>query len=157
MATRSLVAIAGFVATLAAAPFTPATALDLRTDYVDRVPNEAEVVDLVKVNAPKTRRRYSLVTIDGYLDRVPDEAQVIGRLALRAPKTGNRYLLVTACQSSKRGCADLGLARWTPLRGNEAVSRLLDAPAGAAVKLTFAVYYQPLTSLLKVELDDPST
>ena len=95
-----------------------------------------------------------LYTIEGYMDRAPSQTEVIGRVEVSTSKTRPRYLLVTACRSSKVTCVDLDLAHAT-LRGkSENVSRLLGAPMGAAVKLTFAVYAQPVTSLLLVELGD---
>jgi hypothetical protein len=124
MAARSLMAFVGFVAALAASPVAPANALEL-------------------------------YTIEGYMDRAPSEADVIGRVEVRASKARTRYLLITACRSSKSACVDLQLAHATHLRGrSEEISRLLGAPMGAAVKLTFAVYAQPVTSLLIVELGD---
>ena len=126
MATRSLLALVGFVAALAAAPLSPANALDL-------------------------------YTIEGYLDCAPSQAEVIGRVEVSASKARTRYLLVTACRSSRSACVDLELAHGTLLRWKrEDVSRLLGAPTGAAVKLTFAVYEQPMTTLLIVELGDQS-
>ena len=124
MAARSLMAFVGFVAALAASPAAPANALEL-------------------------------YTIEGYMDRAPSQADVIGRVEVSASKTRTRYLLITACRSSRATCVDLELAHATHLRGrSEELSRLLGAPMGAAVKLTFAVYAQPVTSLLIVELGD---
>ena len=124
MAGRSLMAFVGFVAALAASPVAPANALEL-------------------------------YTIEGYMDRAPSHADVIGRVEVSASKTRTRYLLITACRSSRPTCVDLELANATHLRGRtEEISRLLGAPMGAAVKLTFAVYARPVTSLLIVELGD---
>jgi hypothetical protein len=125
MAARSLMAFVGFVAALAASSVAPANALEL-------------------------------YTIEGYMDRAPSQADVIGRVEVSASKTRTRYLLITACRSSRPTCVDLELAHHaTHLRGrSEEVSRLLGAPMGAAVKLTFAVYARPVTSLLIVELGD---
>jgi protein involved in temperature-dependent protein secretion len=127
MSRRSLTALLGFVAAIAATSPTPANALDL-------------------------------YTVEGYLDRAPNQAEVIGRVEVSASKMPTRYLLVTACRSSRPACVDLDLAHGTLLRGKrEDVSRLLGAPRGAAVKLTFVVYQQPVTSLLIVGLGDQST
>ena len=124
MATRSLMAFVGLVAALAASPIAPANALEL-------------------------------YTIEGYMDRAPSEANVIGRVEVSVAKARTRDLLITACRSSRPTCVDLELAHATRLRGrSEEVSRLLGAPMGAAVKLTFVVYAQPVTSLLIVELGD---
>ncbi len=121
MVTRSFVAVVGFVAALAAAPFTAANALEI-------------------------------YTIEGYLDRAPNQAEIIGRVKVSASKTRTRYLLVTALRSST---VDPDLARATLLRDeSEEFSRLLGAPTGTAVKLTFAVYEQGVSSLLIVELGD---
>jgi hypothetical protein len=126
MATQSLTALLGFVAVLAATAVTPANALDL-------------------------------YTVEGYLDRAPDQVQVIGRVEVGTSKTRTRFLLVTACRTSRPACDDLDLAHGTLLRGKrEDVSRLLSAPTGAAVKLTFAVYERPVTTLLIVDLGDQS-
>ena len=124
MATRPLTALAGFVAAQAAMSLNPSNSLEL-------------------------------YTIEGYMDRAPSQAEVIGRVEVSASKTRTRYLLVTACRSSRPTCVDLELAHPAHLRGkSEEVSRLLGAPMGAAVKLTFAVYSRPVTSLLIVELGD---
>jgi protein involved in temperature-dependent protein secretion len=124
MATRPLTALAGFVAALAAVSLNPANALEL-------------------------------YTIEGYMDRAPSQAEAISRVEVSASKTRARYLLVTACRSSRATWVDLELAHATHMRGkSEEVSRLLAAPVGAAVKLTFAVYAQPVTSLQIVELGD---
>ena len=124
MAGRSLMAFVGFVAALAASPVAPANALEL-------------------------------YTIEGYMDRAPSQADVIGRVEVSASKTRTRYLLITACRSSRPTRVDLELAHATHLRGRtEEISRMLGAPMGAAVKLTFAVYARPVTSLLIVELGD---
>jgi len=126
MGTQSFTALLGFVAVLAATAFTPANALDL-------------------------------YTVEGYLDRAPDHVEVIGRVEVSASKTRTRFLLVTACRSSRPACGDLALAHGTLLSGKrEDVSRLLSAPTGAAVKLTFAVYERPVTTLLIVDLGDQS-
>ena len=124
MAARSLMAFVGLVAALAASPVASANAL-------------------------------ALYTIEGYMDRAPSQADVIGRVEVSAPKARTRDLLVTACRRSKPTCVDWELAHATQLRGrSEEVSRLLGVPMGAAVKLTFAVYARPVTSLLIVELGD---
>ena len=124
MATRPLTSLAGFVAVLAAVSLNPANALEL-------------------------------YTIEGYIDRTPSQAEVISRVEASSSKTLTRYLLVTACRSSRPTCVDLELAHAAHLRvKSEEVSRLLLAPVGAAVKLTFAVYAQSVTSLLTVELGD---
>ena len=89
------------------------------------------------------------------MDRAPSQTEVIGRVEVSTSKTRTRYLLVTACRSSKVICVDLDLAHATQLRGkSKDASRLLGAPMGATVKLTFAVYGQPVASLLIVELGD---
>jgi hypothetical protein len=94
-----------------------------------------------------------LYTIEGYMDRAPSQARILGRVEVSASMTRTRYLLVTACRSSKATYHDLELAH--AARGkSEEVSRLLAAPAGAAVKLKFAVYAQPVTSLLSAELGE---
>ena len=126
MAARSLMAFVGFVAALAASSVAPANALEL-------------------------------YTIEGYMDRAPSQADVIGRVEVSASKTRTRFLLVTACRTSRPAYDDVDLAHGTLLRGKrEDVSRLLSAPTGAAVKLTFAVYERPVTTLLIVDLGDQS-
>jgi hypothetical protein len=124
MATRPLTALAGFVAAQAAMSLNPANALEL-------------------------------YTIEGYMDRAPSQAKIVGRVELSESVTRMRYLLVTACRSSRATYGDLELAHATRLHGKSGeVSRLLAAPAGAAVKVTFAVYAQPVTSLLIAQIVD---
>jgi hypothetical protein len=55
MSRRSLTALLGFVAAIAATSPTPANALDLYTveGYLDRAPNQAEVIGRVEVSASK--------------------------------------------------------------------------------------------------------
>ena len=120
MTTRSLTALVALVAAIAAASFNSAQALDL-------------------------------YTIEGYLDRAPNDAEIIGRLEVSSSGTPTRYLLVTAC--STPACVDLVTSRAPLLVAKpEEVSRMLDAPAGVAVKLTFAI--NEVSSLLMVELGD---
>ena len=122
MASRSLTALVALVAAIAAASLNSANAGDL-------------------------------YTIEGYLDRAPNDAEVIGRLEVSSSGTPTRYLLVTACRSSTLACVDLATSRAPLLVGKpEEVSRLLGAPPGVAVKLTFAIY--EVSSLLMVELGD---
>src|SRR5262245_14482540 len=124
MATRPLTALAGFVAAQAAVSLTPANSLEL-------------------------------YTIEGYMDRAPSQAKVVGRVELSESITRTRYLLVTACRNSRATYGDLEQAHAARLGGKSGeVSRLLAAPTGAAVKVTFAVYAQPVTSLLTAELGD---
>jgi hypothetical protein len=124
MATRPLTSLAGFVAVQAAVSHNP--------------PNVPE-----------------LYTIEGYMDRAPSQAEVISRVELSASTTRTRYLLVTACRRSRATAGDLELGHAARLQGKcEEVSRLLAAPTGAAVKLKFTVYAQPVTSLLAAELAD---
>ena len=124
MATRPLTSLAGFVAVLAAVSLNPANALEL-------------------------------YTIEGYMDRAPSQAKIVGRVELSESITRTRNLLVTACRSSRATYDDLELAHAARLHGKSGeVSRLLAAPAGAAVKVTFAVYAQPVTSLLIAQIVD---
>jgi hypothetical protein len=124
MATRPLTALAGFVAAQAAMSLNPTNSLEL-------------------------------YTIEGYMDRAPSQAKVVGRVELSESITRTRNLLVTACRSSRATYDDLELAHAARLHGKSGeVSRLLAAPAGAAVKVTFAVYTQPVTSLLIAQIVD---
>jgi hypothetical protein len=124
METRPLTALAGFVALQAALSRNPA-----------KVPE--------------------LYTIEGLMDCAPSQAEIISRVELSASKARVRHLLVTACRSSRATSVDLELTHAALLRGkSEEVSRLLGAPTGAAVKLKFAVYAHPVTSLLVAELGD---
>jgi hypothetical protein len=124
MATRPLTSLAGFVAVQAAVSLNPANAL-------------------------------GLYTIEGYMDRAPSQAKVISRVEVGSSKTRTRHLLVTACRSSRAACVDPELVQPAHLRRkSEEITRLLAAPMGAAVKFTFVVCAQPVTSLLTVELGD---
>ena len=124
MTIRSFAAFAFFVAALATAPLAAASS-------------------------------FELYTVEGYLDRAPSDAKVIGRLDVTDPDARTRAIFVTAYRS--RGPAYVGseLSRAARLRGRpEEMSRLVAAPAGAAVKLTFAVYQQAVPSVLIVQLGD---
>ncbi|MGH7820668.1 MAG: hypothetical protein ACREQ9_12935 [Candidatus Binatia bacterium] len=104
---------------------------------------------------------YRLYTIEGYLDRAPEGATVVDRVEIGAIGTPRRQLLVTAYRSPGEILLDRYLSREfrSPyvLRGNrDYLSRLLEAPEGAPIKGTFAVYQQAIPSLLVAQLDRPA-
>lgn len=103
-----------------------------------------------------------LYVIDGYLDRAPENATVVDRVQIYAAGKPKRWLLVTSYEAPGAVMPG-GYLSWvlqqqgyTVSGKPEDVDRLLRAPAGAEIKVKFAVYAPAYPLLVIATLDQPA-